>query len=72
MTKESKTVVSTESTNLPTKESLVELGYTNKSSMIRYLDSERYTRSQISTILNIRYQHVRNVLITPLKRVIKD
>ena len=36
------------------------------SSKIRYL-SKSYTRYQISKILNIRYQHVRNVLITPLK-----
>jgi len=37
-----------------------------KSSMIRYLHSEGFSRSQISQILGIRYQHVRNVLITPL------
>lgn len=39
-----------------------------KSSKIRYLNEQNYTRSQIATILNIRYQHVRNVLITPIKQ----
>ena len=38
-----------------------------KSSKIRMLDSKGFTRSEISKILEIRYQHVRNVLITPLK-----
>jgi len=38
------------------------------SSKIRYLNSKQFSRSEISKILNIRYQHVRNVLITPLKR----
>jgi|1185.fasta_scaffold563892_2 hypothetical protein len=38
------------------------------SSKVRYLDSKNYSRSQIAKILNIRYQHVRNVLITPLKK----
>lgn len=37
------------------------------SARIRYLHSEGFTRSQIATILGKRYQHVRNVLITPLK-----
>lgn len=41
---------------------------TTTSSKIRYLDSEGFTRSQISKILEKRYQHVRNVLITPLKK----
>lgn len=38
------------------------------SGKIRYLDSVGYKRSEIEVILNIRYQHVRNVLITPLKK----
>jgi hypothetical protein len=38
------------------------------SSKIRFLHSEGFDRSQISKILNIRYQWVRNVLITPLKK----
>jgi len=38
------------------------------SAKIRYLDSKGYTRSQIAKKLNKRYQHVRNVLITPIKK----
>lgn len=38
------------------------------SAKIRYLDSKDYTRSEIAKILNKRYQHVRNVLITPIKK----
>jgi hypothetical protein len=37
------------------------------SSKIRYLAQKGYTRSEISKKLNIRYQWVRNVLITPIK-----
>jgi len=40
----------------------------SKSSKIRTLSSMNLPRGQISKILNIRYQHVRNVLITPLKK----
>lgn len=39
------------------------------SGKIRYLNGKGKTRSEISKILNIRYQHVRNVLVTPLKKV---
>lgn len=38
------------------------------SSKIRLLDSKGFTRSEIAKILNKRYQHVRNVLIVPLKK----
>ncbi len=38
-----------------------------KSSKIRFLTSLDFTRSEIATKLNIRYQHVRNVQITPIK-----
>jgi len=41
---------------------------TTTSSKIRYLHSQNLTRSQISKFLNIRYQWVRNVLITPTKK----
>lgn len=41
-----------------------------KSAQIRYLNSEGFTRSQIAKYLDIRYQHVRNVLTTELKRVV--
>lgn len=37
------------------------------SSKIRYLNSLGLSRSEISKYLQIRYQHVRNVLITPIK-----
>lgn len=38
-----------------------------KSAKIRFLHKKGFSRGDISRILNIRYQHVRNVLITPLK-----
>jgi len=41
---------------------------TTTSSKIRYLDSCGIKRGPISKILGIRYQWVRNVLITPLKK----
>ena len=37
------------------------------SGKIRFLNSKGLTRYQIAKILGIRYQHVRNVLITPVK-----
>lgn len=40
---------------------------TTVSSRIRALDAAGYTRSQIAKFLNKRYQHVRNVLVTPIK-----
>ena len=46
--------------------------FESKSSYIRYLSSLNFTRSDIVKRfkevdnINIRYQHVRNVLITPL------
>jgi len=61
MTKARKTEDVVESTSvLP--ESLV-----TTSSKVRYLDSQGMSRGQIAKTLNIRYQHVRNVLITPVK-----
>ena len=41
-------------------------GLTTTSSKIRALNVKGYTRSEIARFLNKRYQHVRNVLITPL------
>ena len=38
------------------------------SAKIRELDSKGFTRSEIAKLLDKRYQHVRNVLITPLKK----
>ena len=51
-----------------THEELEAKGLKNKSQVIRYLDGEGFSRSAIAGFLNVRYQHVRNVLITPLKR----
>ena len=42
-------------------------GLETTSAKIRYLTAEGLTRSQIAKHLDIRYQHVRNVQITPLK-----
>lgn len=38
-----------------------------KSAVIRYLASQNYKRADIARFMNIRYQHVRNVLTQPLK-----
>lgn len=38
------------------------------SGAIRFLDSKGIERGKIAKILGRRYQHVRNVLITPLKK----
>ena len=43
-------------------------GLPTTSARIRYLDSEGWTRGQIAKKLNKRYQHVRNVLITPVTK----
>lgn len=40
----------------------------SKSAKVRYLDSMNVSRSEISKLLDIRYQHVRNVLVTLLKK----
>ena len=39
-----------------------------KSAKIRALSAEGWSRSEIANALNIRYQHVRNVLVTPLAK----
>ena len=39
-----------------------------KSAAIRYLHHKKFTVNQISKHLGLRYQHVRNVLTTELKR----
>lgn len=61
-------VQAVEAKTLPSLESLSEQGLKTKSSIIRYLDSEGFKRSEIANHLNIRYQHVRNVLTQPLKK----
>lgn len=42
--------------------------FKNTSTKIRYLNSLNFTRGEISKMLNVRYQHVRNVLITPVNK----
>lgn len=49
-----------------TKETKALAALTTVSSKIRYLDAAGYTRSEIAAKLGKRYQHVRNVLITPV------
>jgi hypothetical protein len=39
----------------------------SKSAAIRILNKQGKTRSEIAKLLDLRYQHVRNVLITPIK-----
>jgi hypothetical protein len=41
---------------------------TTKSAKIRFLDSKGMKRGDIAKKLGIRYQHVRNVLVTPIKK----
>jgi hypothetical protein len=43
-----------------------------KSNVIRFLSGQGWTRSQIASFMNIRYQHVRNVLIQPLKQKVEE
>lgn len=53
-----------------TPEELIAL-YGNKSNAIRALSANGKTRSEVAKLLNIRYQHVNNVLGQVLKRPIK-
>lgn len=46
-------------------------GLPTKSAKIRALNAKGASRSEIANYLGIRYQHVRNVLVTPLKRPVK-
>lgn len=40
----------------------------NTSSRIRYLHSLGIERKEIAKMVNVRYQHVRNVILMPLKK----
>ena len=51
--------------------SLIE-GLDTKSSKIRKLYSNGFAKADIARFLNIRYQHVRNVLLTPLKTKVEE
>lgn len=44
---------------------------TGKSAKVRYLNSIGWERKAIAEKLGIRYQHVRNVLVTLLKKDMK-
>ena len=59
--------VSNEQGGLPNINWLKET-YKTKSAAIRFLYSQGYTVLQISKHLRIKYQHARNVALTPLKR----
>lgn len=51
-----------------TNDEIVSSSTLNTSQKIRELLTRNFSRSQISKMLNIRYQHVRNVQITPIKK----
>lgn len=54
---------------LLTNEQIVALNATSVvSHRIRYLLSEKFARATVANILGKRYQHVRNVEITPIKK----
>lgn len=55
-------------TTTPATEVAIPDSITTTSGKIRHLNNAGLTRSEIAKTLNIRYQHVRNVLIQPLKR----
>lgn len=42
--------------------------YKSKANVIRFLRSKGHSRGDIARFMNIRYQHVRNVDLTPLKK----
>lgn len=46
-------------------------GLKDKSTKIRFLIAQGYSRSSIAKLLGIRYQHVRNVEVTLLKKDMK-
>ncbi len=66
MTKQMTSKTSTTSKKLNKAETVQFNKLPTKSARIRYLDMKGWTRSDIAIRIGIRYQHVRNVLITPL------
>lgn len=58
-------------TDANNRESRLDLGerFKTKSAVIRYLTSENYSPSSIAKFLDVRYQHVRNVLNQQPKKV---
>ena len=67
----SNVVSKTIKTETKTNESTVKVPdmsmFQTTSGKIRFLNSQGMSRGAIAKTLNIRYQHVRNVLITPVK-----
>lgn len=58
----------TKTNDLSTEQTKTMNGLPTKSAKIRYLHSQGMTTGQIAKVLDIRYQHARNVLTQPLKR----
>lgn len=54
-------------TNEPNLEQLM-TELKTKSAVIRKLSSDGWSNGRIAKFMGIRYQHVRNVLVTPLKK----
>lgn len=67
------TEAATPTTEVKDEKSAAELiaEFGTKSNAIRALSASGKPKGEIAKILGIRYQHVRNVLAQPLKRVIK-
>jgi len=63
MTKKTNTAKTTETKVIDMHEDLP-----TKSAKIRAMTADGLTRSEIAKALDIRYQHVRNVQLTPLKK----
>lgn len=71
MNTQTQTTNTTTNTNEPTNtfngaKFIAECG--TKSSAIRRLNEQNFSRGEIAKMLKIKYQHVRNVLITPIKK----
>ena len=60
-------IAKTEGTGMPSMEWLQEQ-FQTKSAIIRYLINQRYDVKDIAKTYGFRYQHVRNVATSPLKR----
>lgn len=45
-----------------------QITFQSKSEAIRFLDSNKYTRGQIATIIGCRYQMVKNILDKSIKK----
>lgn len=57
----------TKVTSNPILTNIVDNTGKSKSQKIRELTKLNFSKSQIALMLNIRYQHVRNVLLIPVK-----